>query len=315
MEVFDLNDLRVIQYKLDVNLKAYKLIYKEKSAGKVIVKYENIEDISGWFIGIELNQKSRNKGIGKFAIIKILYKNIGLKIYANVRKNNIPSRKILEAVGFEIFSETKSGQLIYCYAPYKYDFNIISEIVWEKFYKSVLVDIVVFLGNPAKKAIRIPYKKGENDFLTSFKQFCYINQFYYYYDDQYIIISKLNNVKNIHCIDISDEKHVEEFGILLGYPECCTEFMGKYDENDIDLLEELLIKEREYIGFYKAIDFSDYYNGIALISHIPCSSICNNSLMYALLTGLYLVNNNKIIDEYLDNLAQFIDNIILKDVI
>lgn len=306
--MINFNKLELSRYKNTNKMEAYRIVYEGDLAGKIINKYENTDGISGWFLGIELNQKSRNKGIAKAAVLKYLLTHIGLNIYANVRKSNKASIKILSDLGFEIFSETKSNQLIYRYEAKKYNLKPISEIAWSKFYKSVLVDLFVFLANPSKKAIRVPYLKETLDFSKYLIDFCETNKFYYYIDTQYIIISKLNNVNEIHEVDISPKEHIKELGSLLGYPNCCITYVSKYKEEDIDSVEKNLIEKRTYEGIYLAIDFSGYFDGLSLVSHIPCNPKCNNSLVVGLLTVLYIksinIENNLIsnpLNNYIDN--------------
>lgn len=94
-----------------------------------------------------------------------------------------------------------------------------------------------------------------------------------------VYISRTKNV--LDRIIISDHKltpHEKELGYLLGYPSCCCEKVESIGEYNIDLYETQFVKTVERKSL---LDISHYKEGIALLSHIPCSLKCNASLKMA----------------------------------
>lgn len=81
-------------------------------------------------------------------------------------------------------------------------------------------------------------------------------------------------------IDLSARPHEYEFGALLGYPTCCLEKIVKVGEANIDAYEAEL-SYQNFDGEFFLINPAKYLEGNAFISHVPCSSCCNNSLMIA----------------------------------
>lgn len=274
----------------NINEKKLIIIYQDKRAGKIVLKKGESENIIGWFLSIELNQKSRNLGIGTIGMLKFLLNNDIEVLYANVRKSNIPSIKLLEKIGFKKYQVTTSGQLIYRYDYVKLTgiVEVLNKVNRSDFYPSVLIDLINLCAIPAKKAIRIPYKNNEIDLLNIFKDFADKNALDFCYDEQFVIISKEKNAQLIHEVDLSSEKHVKQLGELLGYPSCCVNFMNQYEENEIDKVEIDISGERNYKEYWKLIDPKNYRIGRSLISHVPCSESCVNSLIYAVLVLIFI---------------------------
>jgi hypothetical protein len=88
------------------------------------------------------------------------------------------------------------------------------------------------------------------------------------------------DTKVAECIldlDQSHEPHEQLLGLLLGYPECCSDFIASIGESSIDDIEQR-ITQWNFVGNFKRIDPSNYLAGTSLICHIPCSSSCQPSL-------------------------------------
>lgn len=84
----------------------------------------------------------------------------------------------------------------------------------------------------------------------------------------------------ILALDQSCEPHEQLLGLLLGYPECCSNFIASIGEADIDQVEQE-ISQWNFVGDFKRIDPSNYIAGSSLICHLPCSSNCQPSLAIA----------------------------------
>ena len=81
-------------------------------------------------------------------------------------------------------------------------------------------------------------------------------------------------------LDAEAPAHEYELGILLGYPECCCEFIASVGEDKIDLLEEKT-RDWNFTKEFELIRPNGYRDGSALICHIPCSERCKPSLEQA----------------------------------
>lgn len=72
--------------------------------------------------------------------------------------------------------------------------------------------------------------------------------------------------------------HESLFGQLLGYPKCCVEKIANLGESFID---DYNYEFNKKVKKHSLLDISQYSNGVALISHIPCSVSCKSSLRQA----------------------------------
>lgn len=81
-------------------------------------------------------------------------------------------------------------------------------------------------------------------------------------------------------LDRSPRKHTRELGQMLGYPACCCRMAARVGESTIDEFANLVCGQR-FIGRFRLIDPSGYGQGRSLISHVPCSSSCLDSLQIA----------------------------------
>lgn len=84
----------------------------------------------------------------------------------------------------------------------------------------------------------------------------------------------------ILSLDQSDEPHEKLLGSLLGYPECCSNFIALIGESKIDDFEKQ-VSQWNFVGSFKRIDPSNYLKGESLICHLPCSTFCRPSLKLA----------------------------------
>ena len=81
-------------------------------------------------------------------------------------------------------------------------------------------------------------------------------------------------------VDRSAEPHMIELGVLLGYPRCCALYANEYGEHRIDELAATIAGRRPSRE-QRLLDISRYSDGLALVSHVPCSPQCAASLMQA----------------------------------
>lgn len=163
-------------------------------------------------------------------------------------------------------------------------------IPWDKFPLSFKVDFCQFLGE-IKPAVRTHILKEQNmnQFLTSILDM----GFHPILDNKnFLFISRDNFLsKNLMKIDNSSHPHAAEFGRLLGYPECCVQYIGSVGEDEIDRIAENY-KRSDFKGPFSLIDITRYLEGIALISHVPCSVECQSSLNIAISTYSFIKENS-----------------------
>jgi hypothetical protein len=81
-------------------------------------------------------------------------------------------------------------------------------------------------------------------------------------------------------IDRRNEAHEADLGRVLGYPLCCCERVASVGESGIDAYAAE-VAAWLFEGDYRRIDPSGYKAGRALISHLPCSPVCEASLVIA----------------------------------
>lgn len=81
-------------------------------------------------------------------------------------------------------------------------------------------------------------------------------------------------------VDASVDPHEEELGRLLDYPDCCVKAITAIGESAIDARAAEL-PSRPHRGRFRLIDIARYRDGLALVSHVPCSSACRPTLELA----------------------------------
>ncbi len=166
-----------------------------------------------------------------------------------------------------------------------------NEVPWNIVPLSFKVDFCQFIAQ-IKPAIRTKILEVQNIdyFLKSI-----INLGWHPIVDEkgFLVISRDNNLSKIIMeADQSPLPHAAYLGRLLGYPECCVNYIDKIGERGIDRAAEGYVKNN-FRGSFSLIDISCYLNGIALISHVPCSLECQSSLNIALSVQSYIkINSN-----------------------
>lgn len=101
-------------------------------------------------------------------------------------------------------------------------------------------------------------------------------------DSEYFacIAREIRVAEQILELDQSQNSHERLLGLLLGYPECCSNFIESVGESNIDSIEKEVINWK-FSGDFTRINPSKYLNGASLICHIPCSINCQSSLNLA----------------------------------
>jgi hypothetical protein len=151
---------------------------------------------------------------------------------------------------------------------------------WSKVNKSIIVDLISIITTN-RKAIRIP-KQNEIATMTIIKEWSEHLEYSIALDESYCVISKKNDAGLILEIDKSSSPHTFEFGLQLGYPLCCSNWMQEIGENKIDYIDEITARTRSYDGKWSLINHSSYHLSKAWISHIPCNDRCLDSYELAL---------------------------------
>ena len=98
--------------------------------------------------------------------------------------------------------------------------------------------------------------------------------------------------QDVECaatLDAAVTPHEIGFGALLGYPECCCRAVAAVGEENIDA-HAAAVGRWAFAGRHRLIDPGKYRGGLALVSHLPCSPACDQSLELAERVLRYLVS-------------------------
>lgn len=93
-------------------------------------------------------------------------------------------------------------------------------------------------------------------------------------------------------LDRSLGAHEEELGRRLGYPLCCSQHVAQIGESQIEAYARR-VAQWSFTGRYTRINPAGYVNGLALVSHLPCSVDCELSLSIAEQARLFVRTNNR----------------------
>lgn len=97
------------------------------------------------------------------------------------------------------------------------------------------------------------------------------------------------DVERAATLDAAVTPHEILFGTLLGYPDCCCRAVAAVGEENIDA-HAAAVGRWAFAGRHRLIDPGEYRGGLALVSHLPCSPACDQSLELAERVLRYLVS-------------------------
>lgn len=144
---------------------------------------------------------------------------------------------------------------------------------------SALVDFIL-LFVCEKPAVRLIVKSEES--LESLQRWC--NRWRFDFsseEDGFACVGvERGSAARVLDIDRRAEAHEMELGLILGYPRCCCERVASVGESNIDS-HALVIAGWPFGGDYRRINPAGYRSGLALVSHLPCSPVCDASLAIA----------------------------------
>lgn len=104
----------------------------------------------------------------------------------------------------------------------------------------------------------------------------------------YICLARtFTQAEQILTLDGSATTHTAELGVMLSYPECCSERIASIGEDRIDFLADKAGDWR-LEGAFRLTRITGYLQGRALISHVPCSPRCPVSLQLAACAAAWL---------------------------
>lgn len=99
--------------------------------------------------------------------------------------------------------------------------------------------------------------------------------------DGFLVLSQRPGyARRLMVIDSGPGDHTAQLGHWLGYPDCCARAAARQGEAHLDAWAARLLRRR-FIGRFTVIDVAAYRQGLAALSHIPCSASCNASLRMA----------------------------------
>jgi hypothetical protein len=97
----------------------------------------------------------------------------------------------------------------------------------------------------------------------------------------YVAIGRTQDrARRLLRVDASVDPHEEELGRLLDYPDCCVKAIAAIGEGAIDRRAAEL-STQTHRGRFRLIEIAGYRDGLALVSHVPCSSACEPTLELA----------------------------------
>jgi hypothetical protein len=121
-------------------------------------------------------------------------------------------------------------------------------------------------------------------------------------DDAFACISvERGGARRILEIDRASEAHEIELGLALGYPSCCCTHIAAIGEADIDRYAEE-VAHWCFTGPNALTNPSGYREGLALVSHIPCSVNCEPSFEIASRARQFVINH--VSEPFLSSLAR-----------
>ena len=157
---------------------------------------------------------------------------------------------------------------------------LLESVPWEVVPASFAVDLLQFCSTSKpiiRSAIRSP-SGNRNPVQNWAKSFglkvCFDS------DEYFFVGRRLEEAMQGRSLDRSCEPHAFEFGQALGYPQCCCRYVADATEEMIDSLAKSQ-EQWTFSGSFSLIDPSGYASGCSLISHLPCSTSCELSLVLA----------------------------------
>lgn len=151
---------------------------------------------------------------------------------------------------------------------------------------SAVVDFVLMFGC-GKPAVRI--QLADTARIEALAYWCRQSQLDFASDSEGFccIATEPGAAKGILEVDRSKTPHEIELGQALGYPLCCCERIATIGESRIDSYVQEVV-QWSFSRCYRRINPIGYRAGIALISHVPCSSDCHESLIIAECARLFV---------------------------
>jgi len=170
--------------------------------------------------------------------------------------------------------------------------EIWNKIPWDILPLSAKADFCLFIAR-IKPALRTQVKEGKKS-QHSLKSIRALGYHSILDENGFLVISRDSSLsKTIIEVDQSPLPHAAYLGRLLGYPECCANFIERVGESRIDKVAEEY-KKNNFRGLFSLLDISQYLKGISLISHVPCSYECNPSLTNALFIRSFIKGNKNV---------------------
>lgn len=109
-------------------------------------------------------------------------------------------------------------------------------------------------------------------------------------DSQYTVIAgDWATASMMLAVDRDPSRHEAKLGRLLGYPRCCVAAIAEVGEVSIDAASARAAAW-EFSDELGLIDVAQYRQGVALVSHVPCSPWCRESLAQALSVRAFLLS-------------------------
>lgn len=273
-----------VEGKANKSRRVWKIFFANRTIGKCSISNDGDLDDEHYSIYLKLNEASRGLGLGwkSFAGTSLL-SQIDL-IHAEAAKKNKASIASLKKAGF-IESSHDSPQFNAFFTNQERSLVNIETFI-SLMPPSFWIDYVDFFCNKNRVAIRTVMAE---DFDVGEYVVEHLGLFMDVDSAGFAALGFNPEVcKEVMRLD-RDIDECRLVGKFLGYPACCRVKIEDGTVSDIDAYGESFSKE---IGDGELLSISNYLEGRALISHIPCSTDCSVS-----------IENAKLVKGYLDNLG------------
>lgn len=146
-------------------------------------------------------------------------------------------------------------------------------------YPSAVVDFMLLFAG-AKPTVRVELRKVQG--AEALDVWCRESELDYACDAEGFacVSTESGAARHVLHLDRSAQAHEVALGQALGYPLCCCQRVADIGEAQIDKYASRVARW-SFTGPYVRINPVGYVNGVALLSHLPCSVDCDRSLSIA----------------------------------
>jgi hypothetical protein len=152
-----------------------------------------------------------------------------------------------------------------------------ARLPWSDMPSSFRVDLLQLLSG-SRPAVRSHVAEPA---LEKLRMWCTASGLDFAAEGPWVSVSTLvGRAAQVLEVDASPAPHEVDLGLLLGYPRCCCDQAALVGESNIDDYARS-VAAWPLNDEYALLDISRYDEGVAIISHVPCSPDCEPSRILA----------------------------------